>query len=88
EQINKFHIKYTFDDSENWLVGNPIKNLIVISPWSSSIEDSYDNGFITIIIDPVGKERYKHLIDNKRCFYSDNIFKTLVENELILSKIP
>lgn len=87
EQINKFHIKYTFDDSENWLVGNPIKNLIVISPWSSSIEDSYDNGFITIIIDPVGKERYKHLIDNKRCFYSDNIFKTLVENDLILSKI-
>lgn len=86
EQINKFHIKFTFDDSENWLVGNPIKNLIVISPWSSSIEDSYDNGFITIIIDSVGRQRYEHLIDNNLCFYSDDIFKTLVEYQLIPPK--
>jgi hypothetical protein len=82
-QIEPFNVNFEFDESENWLIGNPIKNLIVISPWSSSIEDSYDNEFITIIIDPVGRQRYEHLIDNNLCFYSDDIFKTLVEYQLI-----
>jgi hypothetical protein len=77
EQLDGFNIKYEFDHSKNWLEGNKIENLIVVSPWSSSIEDSFDNGYITIIIDPVGKKRFEHIIDEKRCFYSDNIEKTL-----------
>ncbi len=72
-QLEKFGVNYEFDRSKNWLEGNSIENLIVVSPWSSSIEDSYDNGFVTIIIDPVGKQRFQHLIDGKRCFYSDNL---------------
>jgi len=77
EQLNDFNINYEFDHSKNWLEGNKIENLIVISPWSSSIEDSFDNGYITIIIDPVGKKRFEHIIDEKRCFYSDNIERTI-----------
>jgi hypothetical protein len=77
EQLEQYKVKYKFDRSENWLEGNTIENLVVVSPWSSSIEDSYDNGFVTIIIDPVGRERYKHLIDNQCCFYSDDLAYTI-----------
>ncbi|MBT3384099.1 MAG: hypothetical protein HN778_13080 [Prolixibacteraceae bacterium] len=73
EQLDQYKINYEFDNSKNWLEGNFIENLIVVSPWSSTIEDSYDNGFITIVIDPVGKQRYNHLIDNKHCFYTNNL---------------
>jgi hypothetical protein len=83
EQMQPYKVNYCFDRSENWLEGNHIANLIVISPWSSTIEDAYDNGFQTIIIDPVGRERYKHLIDNKRCFYSDDLLLTF---STVLSK--
>lgn len=77
DQLSKYDVDFEFDRSENWLVGNEITNMIVVSPWSSAIEDAYDNGFTAIIIDPVGKKRYSHLLDNKRCFYSDDLAKTL-----------
>jgi hypothetical protein len=92
EQLKQYKIDFRFDHFENWLTGNKIKNLIVISPWSSCIEESYDNGFFTIIIDPVGRQRFNYLLDDKRCFYSHNLlgiieriidsgtFKTLNEN--------
>lgn len=73
EELSKFNIYYEFDQSENWLKGNKIKNLIVISPWSSTLEEAYDNGFSAITIDIVGRERFKHLIDNIRFFYSDDL---------------
>jgi len=79
--LEKYSSNFEFDNSKNWLENNKIKNLIVVSPWSSSIEDSYDNDFITITIDPVGKERYSHLIDDKQCYYSDDLIKT-IENIL------
>jgi len=75
--LEKYKINYKFDNSKNWLENNEIKNLIVVSPWSSSIEDSYDNKFVTIVIDPVGKERFAHLIDNQQCFFSDNLNATI-----------
>ncbi len=83
-QLNKYNVQYEFDRSKNWLAGNHIENLIVVSPWSSSIEDSYDNGFITITIDPVGQERFHHLIDGERCFYSDNLV-SLIQNNLVVN---
>lgn len=76
EQLEKYGVNYRFDGSENWLTGNTIKNLVVISPWSSAIEDACDNHFPTIVIDPVGRKRYAHLIDNRSCFYSDNLSNT------------
>jgi hypothetical protein len=45
----------------------------VIYPWSYTLEDAYDNGFTAITIDPVGKERYSHLIDGERFYYSDDL---------------
>jgi len=76
-ELASYNIKYEFDHSQNWLEGNTISNMIVISPWSSSLEDAFDNGFITITIDPVGRERYKQFIDNERFFYSDNLVDTI-----------
>lgn len=77
KQLSGLNIKYEFDHSKNWLEDLKIKNVIVISPWSSTLEDAYDNGFIAITIDEVGKERYKHLIDNKRFFFTKNISDVL-----------
>lgn len=73
KQLSKYNINYEFDRSKNWIEGNTIKNLIVVSPWSSTIEDSCDNGFTTIVIDSVGKERYAHLIDGVQCFFSEDL---------------
>lgn len=78
KQINALGVKFVFDRTKNWISENKIENLIVVSPWSSSIEDSYDNGFITVIIDPAGRQRFSHLIDDKRCFYSQDLEKTLL----------
>jgi len=77
EQLGQYNIKYRFDHSSNWLDSNTIENLIVITPWSSCLEDAYDNGYFSIIIDPVGRDRYEYLLDNKRCFYSENLLETV-----------
>jgi hypothetical protein len=76
-QLQDIKIEYKYDISSNWLESNMIENLIVISPWSSSLEDAFDNNYVGITIDPVGKIRYEHLIDDKIFFYSDNIESTL-----------
>lgn len=77
KELSGLNINYEFDQSQNWLEGNKIRNLIVISPWSSTLEDAYDNGFIAVTIDIVGKERFKHLIDNVKFFYSDELAPTI-----------
>ena len=83
KQLSQFKVNYEFDSSMNWLESMEIENIIVLSPWSSTIEDAYDNGFTTIILDPVGKERYAHLLDDHQCYFSTDISETL---EAILSK--
>lgn len=70
-------IPHVFDTASHWLHNPLISSTIVVSPWSSCIEDAYDNGFTTIIIDAVGKQRYQHLIDEKQCFYSENLLETI-----------
>jgi len=76
-QITSCGVQFTFDKTKNWIAENEIDNLIVVSPWSSSIEDSYDNGYTTIIIDPAGRQRFAHLIDDNKCFYSQDLEETL-----------
>jgi hypothetical protein len=76
-EIKKHNLSYRFDDSKNWLESNDIKNLIVISPWSSVIEEAVDNQYKTIIIDEIGRKRFADLIDNKICFYSKNLYEVL-----------
>lgn len=68
-----------FDQSFNWLENLKIANTVVISPWSSCLEEAVDNQLTAIIIDPVGRLRYEHLIDGVRCIYSDNLLKTIPE---------
>lgn len=76
-QLSGCSVPFTFDRSQNWLEGTEIENLIVISPWSSTLEDAYDNGFVAITIDPVGRKRFQHLIDRSRFFYSDDLAATM-----------
>ena len=76
-QIASCGVHFTFDKTKSWISENQIENLIVISPWSSSIEDSYDNGYKTIIIDPAGKQRFAHLLDDTKCFYSQDLEETI-----------
>lgn len=59
-----------FDDSKNWLESNTIENIIVVSAWSSMIEDAADNGYKTIILEEFGKERFGYLIDNKKVIFA------------------
>ncbi len=79
KELDKYTINYTFDNSKNWVEANSIQNLVVISPWSSCIEDSFDNNLKSIVIDTAGKERYKHLIDGKMCYFSRDIENILLE---------
>ena len=51
----------------------------MITPWSSVVEEAYDNDIVTVIIDPFGKERFHDLIDNRLCYYSTDLNKTLKE---------
>jgi hypothetical protein len=72
-EIKKHNLSYSFDDSKNWLESNDIENLIVVSPWSSIIEEAVDNQYKTIIIDEIGRKRFVDLIDNKICFFTENL---------------
>jgi hypothetical protein len=76
-QLSDCTAPFKFDRSQNWLEGTEVQNLIVVSPWSSTLEDAYDNGFVAITIDPVGRKRFQHLIDGSRFFYSDDLAATI-----------
>lgn len=75
--IKKYLGIFEFDESKDWLESITIKNLIVVSPWSSALEEAFDNGFISITIDSVGKTRFSHFIDNKTFYYTDNLGTTI-----------
>lgn len=70
-------VDFKFDNSENWLLSNSIEGLIVVSPWSSTLEEAFDNGYSSITIDQVGRERFSHFISEGNFLYSDNLIKTL-----------
>ena len=76
-QMSDYQVVYEFDESSDMIIGNPLDDLIVVSPWSSSIEDAYEANITSVIIDNAGKERFSHLIDNEKCFYSNSLFSTL-----------
>ncbi|MGE4347067.1 MAG: hypothetical protein AB7D46_06600, partial [Flavobacteriaceae bacterium] len=75
-QLKNIKSNIIFDESKNWLESNTVKNLIVVSPWSSVIEDAADNGHKAIIIEEMGKQRFNYLIDNENVFYSNNLKET------------
>lgn len=77
KQLNELSVRYRFDNGSEWLTANNYANMIVISPWSSVIEQAYDNGIMAIVVDRLGLERYSELIDNKICHYSDSLIDLL-----------
>ncbi len=64
---------YTFDDSPDWIEANPFEDLVVVSPWSSTLEDAHNIGLMAIAIDPVGRDRYAHLSGSPLFVYSERL---------------
>lgn len=71
--LHNSDLDFKFDNSENWLLSNAIEGLIVISPWSSIIEEACDNHFRVITIDEIGKNRFSFLSDNFYFDYSNDL---------------
>jgi hypothetical protein len=49
------------------------ENTYVISPLSSVIEEAIELGLKAVVIDETGFKRYKPIIDNVKCFYTNNL---------------
>jgi len=81
--LRDLNCNFEIDKSKNWYTNIP-ENTIVISPLSSVIEEAVDNKLLTIIIDETGASRYNYLIDNKHCYYSQDLFKLLNELNFII----
>lgn len=77
EELKECNVNFWFDNADNWLIANAVQDLIVVSPWSSIIEEAVDNNYTTIIIDVTGHKRFKQLVDNVCCFYSNNLSFTI-----------
>lgn len=77
EDLEGCNVNYWFDNSDNWLNSNAIQNLIVVSPWSSIIEEACDNNFTCVIIDEIGRNRFDYLIDSYNCYYTGDLDRTL-----------
>jgi len=73
EQLQQTKATIIFDESKNWLESNTIKNIVVVSAWSSMIEDAADNGYKTIILEEFGKKRFGYLIDNKNVIFAPDV---------------
>lgn len=72
-QLKDIKATVLFDDSKDWLESNTIENVIVVSAWSSMIEDAADNGFKTVILEEFGKERFGYLIDDKNVIFAPDV---------------
>lgn len=79
DQLDSINIKYDFDKFNDWKDNLNNYNLIVVTPWSSIAEESTDLSIKTIIIDKIGRDRFKHLIDDNVCMYTNDLKKILNE---------
>ena len=70
EQLKALGWRAAFDNSPDWLEGNPYEKTIVVSPWSSTIEEAYDNEIPSVVLDDFGIERFGNIIDESLCFSS------------------
>jgi hypothetical protein len=60
DQLNSVNINYDFDEFNDWKDNLNNYNLTVVTPWSSIAEESTDLSIKTIIIDKIGRDRFKH----------------------------
>ncbi|HUH52262.1 MAG TPA: hypothetical protein VLZ11_09185 [Flavobacterium sp.] len=85
-QLKGVNANISFDESKNWLASNQIKNLIVVSPWSSVIEDAADNGYKTIILEEFGKERFGYLIDEENVIFAADNYEFIKKINLLIEQ--
>lgn len=78
DQLNFKNINYDFDEFNDWKQNLNNYNLIVVTPWSSIAEESTDLSIKTIIIDKIGRDRFKHLIDDNVCIYTNDLKKYIL----------
>lgn len=81
EQMHDCGVAFTFDTSTNWLEATTDSNLIVISAWSSILEEAFDNGFKTITIDTMGAKRFDYLLG-----FENFIFAKALSSDLLIMK--
>lgn len=80
EQMGSCGIAFMFDTSKNWLEATSESNLIVISAWSSILEEAFDNGFKAITIDAMGAKRFNYLLG-----YENFIFAQELTTDLLIT---
>jgi len=81
--LREMNCNFVIDRSKAWFT-DITENTIVISPLSSVIEEAVDNKLLTVIIDETGASRYNYLIDNKHCYYSQDLFKLFKELDFMI----
>jgi hypothetical protein len=72
-ELGEISSNVEFQMSKSWKDHVYSSNLLIITPWSSIVEEAYDLGIKSVIIDEFGKKRFSSLIDNEVCFYSENL---------------
>lgn len=75
-EIKKYKVDYEFQLTPNWYDNLP-ENCIIISPFSSIIEEASNANIKTIIIDSLGKKRFEYLINQKKSIYTANIANSI-----------
>lgn len=78
-QLRELGISFEFDESGDWLTGNPYLHMIVVTPWSSVVEEAHRNGIPSVVLDNFGKERFGDLIDGELCWFAGEPCSTLRE---------
>jgi hypothetical protein len=76
-ELKSYKNSIEIDYNINWIENIQNNSLIIVTPWSSIAEEAYDLNIYIIIIDEVGKKRYNSIIDNKFCYFSENIEETI-----------
>ena len=77
-QLKNIKANFEIHKLSNWYDNLP-SNCIVISPFSSVIEEAVNLNLYTLIIDKSGLKRFEHLIKTKYVFYSSNINQSILK---------
>ena len=75
-QLENINANFEIHKQPNWYDNLPI-NCIVISPFSSVIEEAVAFNLKSIIIDDLGKKRFDYLIQQQKSIYSNNLLKDI-----------
>ncbi len=77
KQLKNKNANFEIHKQPNWYDNLPI-NCIVISPFSSVIEEAVAFNLKSIIIDDLGKKRFDYLIHQQKSIYSNNLLKDIL----------